>query len=167
MLIIHIEKKILSVISCNLLSGVNKLPCITLFYFPGSGKKGSRSSSKESRSKSPKDKKRDKSGSPKRSATPKKGDSGKKGSRGSMGTWNLSRPIYSLSEKSILTQSLLYHFETVPNSKKLQTRTEMWLLNNFKIQIALKTLWKKVKLLILSNFTSFHNVFLMLFSSMC
>ena len=31
--------------------------------------------------------------------------------------------------------------------------------------IAYKTLWKKVKLLILSNFTFFHNVFLKLFSS--
>ena len=53
----------------------------------GSGKKGSRSSSKESRSKSPKEKgkeKRDKSGSPKRGASPKKSDGGspKKGSRG-------------------------------------------------------------------------------------
>ena len=27
-----------------------------------------------------------------------------------------------------LTHSLLCHFETVPNSKKLQTRTELWLL---------------------------------------
>ena len=52
--------------------------------FLGSGKKGSRASSKESRSKSPKDKdkKRDKSGSPKRSASGKKVDSARKGSRG-------------------------------------------------------------------------------------
>ena len=32
-----------------------------------------------------------------------------------------------------LTHSLVVHFETVPNSKKLQTTTEMWLLMDFKI----------------------------------
>ena len=37
----------------------------------------------------------------------------------------------------------LHHFETVPNSKKLQTTTETWLLKDFKIQIAWKTLWRK------------------------
>ena len=52
-----------------------------------------------------------------------------------------------------LTHSLIHHFEVIPNSKKLQTTTEMWLLKDFKIQIAQKTLWEKVKLLILSNFT--------------
>ena len=46
-----------------------------------------------------------------------------------------------------------------PNSKKLQTTTVMWLLKGFKIHNAWKTLWEKVKLLILSNFTFFHNVF--------
>ena len=66
-----------------------------------------------------------------------------------------------------LTHSLINHFETVPKSKKLQTTTEMWLLKDSDIQIAEKTMWKKVKLLILSNFTFFHNVFLKLFSSMC
>ena len=35
-----------------------------------------------------------------------------------------------------LTHSLTHHFETIPNSKKLQTTTEMWLLKDFKIQIA-------------------------------
>ena len=34
-----------------------------------------------------------------------------------------------------LTHSLIHHFETVPNSKKLQTTTEMWLLKDFKVQI--------------------------------
>ena len=29
-----------------------------------------------------------------------------------------------------LTHSLINHFETVPNSKKLQTTTEMWLLKD-------------------------------------
>ena len=56
------------------------------------------------------------------------------------------------------THSLIHHFETVPNSKKLQTTTKIRLLKDFKIHIALKTLWKKVKLLHLSNFTFFHNV---------
>ena len=39
---------------------------------------------------------------------------------------------------SVLTHSLtlMHHFETVPNSKKLQMITEMWLLKDFKIQIA-------------------------------
>ena len=35
-----------------------------------------------------------------------------------------------------LTHSLILHFETVPNSKKLQTTTEMWLLKDFMIQTA-------------------------------
>ena len=32
-----------------------------------------------------------------------------------------------------VTHSLLCHFETVPNSKKLQMTTEMWLLKDLKI----------------------------------
>ena len=32
----------------------------------------------------------------------------------------------------ILTHSLIHHFDTIPNSKKLQTSTEMWLLKDFK-----------------------------------
>ena len=35
-----------------------------------------------------------------------------------------------------LSHSLIHHFETVPNSNKLQTTTEMWLLKDFMIQIA-------------------------------
>ena len=35
-----------------------------------------------------------------------------------------------------LTHALIHHFGSVQNSKKLQTTTEMWLLENFKIQIA-------------------------------
>ena len=35
-----------------------------------------------------------------------------------------------------LTRSLIHHFETALNSNKLQTATEMWLLKDFKIQIA-------------------------------
>ena len=62
----------------------------------------------------------------------------------------------SLLEIHCLTHFLIHHFETVPNSKKLQTTTEMWLLKNFS---DMKTLWKMVKLLILSNFTFSHHVF--------
>ena len=32
---------------------------------------------------------------------------------------------------TMLTHSLVHHFETVPNSNKLQTTTEMWLLKDF------------------------------------
>ena len=56
-----------------------------------------------------------------------------------------------------LTHSLIHHFETVQNSKKLQMTIEMWLLKDFMLQIAKKTLWKKVKMLRMSNFTFFHN----------
>ena len=66
-----------------------------------------------------------------------------------------------------LTHSLTYHFETVPTSKKLKRTTEMWLFKDFKVQVAQKTLWEKVKLLILSNFTFFYNVFLKLFFLQC
>ena len=46
----------------------------------------------------------------------------------------LKRLIFQGSSKIrivCLTHSLIHHFDTVPNSKKLQTTTEMWLLNNF------------------------------------
>ena len=33
--------------------------------------------------------------------------------------------------KITFTPSLKHHFETVPNSKKLQTTTEMWLVRDF------------------------------------
>ena len=32
--------------------------------------------------------------------------------------------------------SLIHHFETVPNSKKLQATAQMWLIKDIKIQIA-------------------------------
>ena len=34
-----------------------------------------------------------------------------------------------------LTHSLIHHFETVPNPKKLYTTTEMWLLKDLKVKI--------------------------------
>ena len=37
-----------------------------------------------------------------------------------------------------LTHSIIHDFETVPNLRKLQTTTEMWLIKDFKIQIAKK-----------------------------
>ena len=42
--------------------------------------------------------------------------------------WNI------LSFDKELTNSLKHHFETIPDSKKLQTTTKMWQLKNFKIQ---------------------------------
>ena len=46
-------------------------------------------------------------------------------------------PIFSrLLVYSCLTHSLINHFETVPNLNKMQATTEMWLLKDFKIQIA-------------------------------
>ena len=55
--------------------------------------------------------------------------------------------------EDVLTHSLVHHFETIPNSKKLQTTTEMWLLKDFQIQIAKKTLWKKNEI---AHFEQFH-----------
>ena len=40
----------------------------------------------------------------------------------------------------LLTHFLIHNFEAVQNSKKLQMTTEMWLLKDFKIKIAKKTL---------------------------
>ena len=34
--------------------------------------------------------------------------------------------------KHVLTRSLIHHFETIPNSKKLQTTTKLWLSEYFK-----------------------------------
>ena len=45
---------------------------------------------------------------------------------------------HALTQKS-LTHFLIHHFETIPNSMKLQTTTEIWLLKDFKIQIVEKT----------------------------
>ena len=56
----------------------------------------------------------------------------------SANTFNLDQTkILSFGQELIL--SLIHHFETIPNSKELQTTTEMWLLKDFKIQIADKT----------------------------
>ena len=46
----------------------------------------------------------------------------------------------NLKKIMTLTHSLIHHFETVQNSKKLQTTTEMWQFKDLKIQIAQKTL---------------------------
>ena len=47
-----------------------------------------------------------------------------------------------------LTHSLIRHFETIPNSKKLQTTTEIWLLKDFRYTLHRKHCGKNVKLLI-------------------
>ena len=51
--------------------------------------------------------------------------------------WNMSDGCFtSITAKgcAVFTHSLIHCFETIPNSKKLQTKTEMWLLKGFKIQ---------------------------------
>ena len=58
--------------------------------------------------------------------------------------WLYMHKAGTLSDTLALNHFLVHHFETIPNSKKMQT-TEMWLLKDFKIQITKKTLWKKVK----------------------
>ena len=57
---------------------------------------------------------------------------------GSFSTFGNADEEGSVWYKNILfvTHSLIHHFETIPNSKTLQTTTEMWLLKDFKIQIA-------------------------------
>ena len=62
-------------------------------------------------------------------------------------------PKNSGSRGQGLTHSLVHHFETVPNSKKLQMTVEMWLLQDFKIQIAQKILWEKKET---ADFEQFH-----------
>ena len=44
----------------------------------------------------------------------------------------MSSPNLSFG-KGLSTRSLLHHIENVPNSKKLQTTTEMWLLTLYLI----------------------------------
>ena len=44
---------------------------------------------------------------------------------------------------AFLTLSLIHHFETVPNSKKLQMTTERWLLKDFKIRLHRKHCGKR------------------------
>ena len=46
---------------------------------------------------------------------------------------SLSLSVVYVCEDIPLTHSLINHFETVPNSKKLQMKTEIWLLKDFKI----------------------------------
>ena len=62
-----------------------------------------------------------------------------------------------------LTYFLIFHFQTVPNSKKLQTSTEMWLLTLSQTSpcflrvcstCLLKTLWEMEKLLVILSFSN-------------
>ena len=46
-----------------------------------------------------------------------------------------------VNKLNALAHSQIHHFEIFPNLKKLQMITEMWPLEDFKIQIANKTLW--------------------------
>ena len=62
--------------------------------------------------------------------------------------WKMSSWKITVPRLHCLHHSPIHHFKIVPNSKKMQMTTEMWQLKDFKIQVAWKTLWKKVKLLI-------------------
>ena len=64
-----------------------------------------------------------------------------------------------------LTHSLIHHFEIIPNSKKLQTATEV--IIGFQDTDYKENIVEKGEIAHLSNFTILHNVFLKLFSSMC
>ena len=62
--------------------------------------------------------------------------------------------LYHNSFKIILLiHSLKHHFETVSNSKKLQTTSELLLLKDFKIQIAKKNIVEKGEI---AHFEQFH-----------
>ena len=60
-----------------------------------------------------------------------------------------------------LTHSLIHHFETLQNSKKLQTTTEMWLLKDFLDSDCIKNIVEKGEI---ANFEHFnlqvHNAFI-------
>ena len=69
-----------------------------------------------------------------------------------------------------LTHSLIHDFETISDSKELQTTTEIWLLKDFNpflnkpwflhvCMSLLKTLWEHEKLLVTSNFSFSNSVF--------
>ena len=69
------------------------------------------------------------------------------------------------TETDNITHSLIHHFEIVSNSKFNEAADDNW---NVAIKDCReKTSWKKVKLLILSNFTFLQNVFLKLFVLKC
>ena len=52
----------------------------------------------------------------------------------------LSAICFNLDQSEILSSDdgFIHHFKTVPNSKKLQTTTEMWLVQDFKIQFTVE-----------------------------
>ena len=66
-----------------------------------------------------------------------------------------------------LTHSPMHHFETIPNSKKMQAKDEMWLLKDFKIQITEKTLWEKDVIAHSKQFNLYPQCFPKTFFLMC
>ena len=52
-----------------------------------------------------------------------------------------------------LTHSLIHHFEAAPNSKKLQTTSEMWLLKDFKLTDYKENIVEKGEI---AHFEQFH-----------
>ena len=65
------------------------------------------------------------------------GDGGGWGMKVSLGGFvNLNNEKFNSNTFPMSIHFLIHHFRTVPSLKKLQTTTEMWLLKDFKIQIA-------------------------------
>ena len=58
-----------------------------------------------------------------------------------------------------LTHSLRLHLETVPNSKKLQTTTEMWLSKDFKDTDCIENIVEKGEIAHLEQFPLFPQCF--------
>ena len=63
---------------------------------------------------------------------------------------------FLVSITSILVHSLLHHFGLVPNSKKLQTTIEMWLLKDFKIHVLHRKHCGNRRKFEIANFEQFH-----------
>ena len=58
-----------------------------------------------------------------------------------------------------ITHSLIHHFETVPNTKKLQTTTEMWLLDYISIEKKKKNIVEKGEIAQNGQFHLFRQCF--------
>ena len=69
--------------------------------------------------------------------------------------WRILATFLSFHNRSkrLLSHSLKHHFETVPNSNKLQTTTAMWLLHNFKDTNCIESIVEKGEI---AHFEQFH-----------
>ena len=62
------------------------------------------------------------------------------------------QPLFTCLQM-LLTHSLICLFETIPNSKKLQTPTEMWILNDFLDTDCIKNIVENGEI---AHFEQFH-----------